>query len=80
MAAAAPSPIRDLVRQLGGAQQVADRVGVTPQAVTNWQMRGAIPRRHHLAIWQMAQRARLEWQPPGTDGLALAPIQPAQAA
>lgn len=76
----APESVRDLVRQLGGPQNVAQRLGVTGQAVGNWQLRGAIPRRHHLALWQMAQRAGLEWQPPGTDGLALAPIQPAQAA
>lgn len=71
-----PSAIRDLLRGLGGPKAVALRIGVTPQAVTNWQMRAFIPQRHHLQLWRMAQAAGLDWQPPGTEGIALSPAQP----
>lgn len=63
---------RELVRQLGGATAIAHQLGVSAQAVTNW-YRDGIPRRHHLALWQLAQAKGLAWRPPGTEGLTLAP-------
>jgi hypothetical protein len=72
--------VRDLIRQLGGPAAVARVFGVTTEAVCNWQMRGAVPKAHHLRLWQMAQAAGLDWRPPGTDGITLAPAAPAPTA
>ena len=45
------------------------------QAVCGWYAAG-IPARHHLVLWQMAKRARLDWRPPHTDGVDLVPLPP----
>jgi hypothetical protein len=70
---------RDLVHQLGGPSAIATRLGISAQAVSNWYSAG-IPKAHHLRLWQMAQAAGLDWRPPGTDGITLAPAAPAPTA
>lgn len=62
----------DLVHALGGPVQVGERLGLSPSSVCNWyDAAGGIPPRHHLALWRMAQEARVDWRPPGADGLKL---------
>jgi hypothetical protein len=70
---------RDLVRDLGGPSAIAQQLGVSAQAVTNW-YRDGIPRRHHLPLWQMAQAKGLTWRPPGMEGVTLAPAPAADPA
>jgi hypothetical protein len=66
---------RELIRGLGGPKTLGEALGLSPQAVCNWYATG-VPKAHHLAVWRMAQAAGLNWQPPGTEGIALAPAQP----
>lgn len=63
--------VRELVKRLGGASRVAERCGVTPPAVSNWCARGAVASEHHLAVWQLAVEAGVDWRPPGAEGLSL---------
>lgn len=72
--------VRDLIRQLGGPATVGRQLGVTAEAICNWQARGAVPKARHLDVWRLAQAAGLSWRPPGADGLALAPRPVSQAA
>jgi hypothetical protein len=72
--------VRELVRQLGGPASVGRKLGVTAEAICNWQARGAVPKARHLDVWRLAQAAGLSWRPPGADGLALAPCPVSQAA
>jgi hypothetical protein len=65
--------VRSLVRRLGGPAEVARRLGLTPQAVTNWCACNRIPKARHIDVWRLAHAAGLPWRPPGADGLALAP-------
>jgi hypothetical protein len=65
----------DLIRSLGGPTSVAAALGLRVQAVGNWTMRGAIPRRHHLSVWRLATKKRVAWTPPDADGLALVPAE-----
>ena len=49
--------IAELIRKLGGASEVAERLGITRQAVSLWPRAGHIPWKHHLAIQKMANDA-----------------------
>jgi hypothetical protein len=71
--------IRDLVRALGGPAAVGRALGITLEAVCNWQRHNAVPEARQLAVWRMAQAAGLPWRPPGAAGLTLpAPAPPPQ--
>lgn len=61
--------IKLLIVSLGGNGSVARRCGVTSAAVSNWIGQNAIPREHHLAIWQMALDAGLDWTPPEAEAI-----------
>lgn len=56
----------DLIRALGGPTAIARRIGCTTSAVAQWG-RAGIPRDRHLAVWQMALEAGVDWEPPGAD-------------
>jgi hypothetical protein len=71
--------VQELVQHLGGPSVVAKALDVSSEAVCNWYSRG-IPRGRHLQLWQLAQAAGIEWQPPQTEGLTLAPALSAIAA
>lgn len=43
-----------LIRALGGAQVVADRLGQTYQAIHNWIQQGRVPQKQAIAVWQIA--------------------------
>lgn len=43
----------EIVRALGGREPVAERCGVSPQAVSNWR-RDGVPFRHFVALVSMA--------------------------
>jgi hypothetical protein len=60
---------RDLISRLGGLASVAKARGVTRAAVHQWVAADRVPAEHHLALWQMALDAGLDWAPPGADGL-----------
>jgi len=60
-----------LIRALGGAQVVADRLGQTYQAIHNWIQQGRVPQKQAIAVWQMCVEQRVAWQPPGTEGWKL---------
>lgn len=68
-----PAAVKELMRVLGGGIVVADACGVSPQSVSNWGADGRIPARHHPALWRLAQRKGVDWQPPGYEGLRLVP-------
>jgi hypothetical protein len=61
--------ITELIAALGGARSLSGRLGLKASAVGMWAVRGAIPREHHLALWQMALAAGLPWQPPGAEAI-----------
>lgn len=48
---------------------MADGLGLKPSAPSMWVQRGCIPAEHHVAVWAMAIKAGLDWQPPGADAL-----------
>lgn len=50
-----PKTCADLIRALGGTALVADTLGVVHSAVRNWRTRNAIPPRHYLALYDMAE-------------------------
>jgi hypothetical protein len=60
--------VGDLIRAVGGTGRVAERIGCTASAVSQWR-RAGIPREHHLAVWRMALEAGLPWEPPGADAI-----------
>lgn len=59
----------DLLSALGGAAQVAARLGLKRTAVANWATRDAVPAEHRLAMWRLALEAGLAWEPPGADAI-----------
>ena len=61
--------IKLLIVQVGGNKAVAERCGVTSNAVSGWIAANAIPREHHLALWDMALAEGLDWTPPKAEGL-----------
>lgn len=65
--------VRDVIERLGGPAKVAAALGMRTNAVANWSLRGIVPARHHTRLWRMAQEAGLDWRPPGSEGLTLAP-------
>lgn len=79
------SSVRDLVRALGGPTKVGRALGVTLEAVCNWQAKNAVPHSREIAMWRLAQQAGLDWRPPGAADLVLprapqAPLKQDQAA
>ena len=63
-----------LIRALGGPTVVSNVLGIGVQAVSNWSMRGSIPREHHLALWRLATSQKVPWTPPDATGLILVPV------
>ncbi len=61
--------IRDLINALGGPSVVAAEVGLTVAAVGNWSLRNNLPADYHAPIWRMARKAKVNWTPPGFEGL-----------
>lgn len=61
---------RELIDALGGPAAVAAARGLSVTAVFNW-CAGGIPARHWIALWRMAKQSKLDWRPPGTEGLDL---------
>ncbi|NKC33478.1 helix-turn-helix domain-containing protein [Falsiroseomonas selenitidurans] len=61
--------VKLLVVGLGGNKAVGERCGVSQAAVSNWIAADAIPAEHHLVLWEMALAAKVEWTPPGAEGL-----------
>jgi transcriptional regulator with XRE-family HTH domain len=61
--------VRQLIRALGGGAAVAQRCGVTRQAVSHWVRDDAAPKSHHVTLWTMASEAKLPWQPPNADAI-----------
>ena len=57
----------ELIRALGGAASMAEKLGLKRTAVAMWGSRGEVPGEHHLAVWQMALDAGVGWEPPGAD-------------
>lgn len=54
---------RELVAKLGGRQPIAKALGISPEAVSQWQGEG-IPHRHFLRLMEMADLAgySVTWQ------------------
>ena len=65
--------LREVITALGGPAEVAPRLGVRPGAVATWSWRNRLPARHALPLWIIADQAAINWRPPGTEGLSLAP-------
>jgi len=55
----------DLIDALGGATELAEALGIKPNAVSMMRARGVIPPRHHMALWRLAQERGVNWAPPG---------------
>lgn len=64
--------VRELIRQLGGATEVARRIGITAAAVSNWSAEEKIPPRHHAALFLLAQERGVPWVPPGFEKIMTA--------
>jgi hypothetical protein len=73
-----------LIVALGGPAALGRKLGVTTQAVSNWNVTGKVPPNHEVRVWRLASEAGLAWAPPGAEGLALVPRaampQPSEAA
>ena len=72
--------VPELILALGGAAKLAEALGLKRTAVANWATRGAVPREHHLVVWQMALEAGLPWEPPGADAIRAQLATPPQKA
>jgi transcriptional regulator with XRE-family HTH domain len=70
---------RQLVRALGGGAAVAQRCGVTRQAVSHWLRAGAVPAVHVPVLAEMALAAGLSWEPPGADAIRAQLAAPSKA-
>jgi hypothetical protein len=78
--AAQPATIRDLVRALGGPAVVGRELGITAEAVCNWQTRNKVPPAREFAIWRLARIRNLGWLPPSAiDAGWVAPSPASQA-
>jgi len=55
--------IRDLIFALGGTTALARVLGISPQAVSNWSRRGAIPVRRHYQVARLARALGLHIDP-----------------
>jgi hypothetical protein len=51
----------ELIKALGGGATVANHLGVTRQAVSNWSTWGSLPPRHYLRIKALAQTVGAGW-------------------
>lgn len=68
--------VHDLISRLGGPTALGRKIAAAPKAVSMWSKRNAIPREYHLAIWRLAISEKIDWTPPGGDGLTLIPAAP----
>lgn len=62
-----------LIQRLGGARLVAEKIGVAPNVVGNWRLRG-------IATWALAKVEQLCVDEGIDPGDALEPRQPARRA
>jgi hypothetical protein len=69
--------LRAMIAALGGPSKVAARLCVRADTVSMWSVRNRLPARHAVPLWLLADAAGLNWRPPGTEQLSLAP-RPAQ--
>lgn len=75
-----PVSLSECIDTLGGTAAVAHACGLARTAVSNWKAAGKVPPRHTIALWAMAKRAGVAWQPPGTEGLDLVVVADAPMA
>jgi len=52
--------VKEIVVKLGGTVQTASALGVSPQAVSNWLHRGAVPLIHTTRIVSVARERGVE--------------------
>ena len=64
--------VRELVRQLGGATEVAAALGISSQAVCNWYVAG-IARRHEVALYKRCVAMGVPWVPASLADLLIPP-------
>ncbi len=55
--------IRDLIFALGGTAALARALDLSPQAISNWSRRGAIPARRHYQVARLARALGLHIDP-----------------
>lgn len=55
--------VSEIIEKLGGTGAVADRYRVTANAVSNWRVANAFPRRLHMAIWLDCRAAGVDLPP-----------------
>ena len=55
--------VAQLVFHLGGNTALARVLGISPQAVSNWSRRGAIPARRHYQVARLARALGLHIDP-----------------
>ena len=72
--------LRAVIAALGGPTKIAARLGVRADTVSMWSVRNRLPARHALPLWIIADQAAINWRPPGTEGLSLAPRPAAKVA
>jgi DNA-binding transcriptional regulator YdaS (Cro superfamily) len=65
------STVRALVRELGGGRAVADRLGISQSAVSQWVTYDRIPPSRLLSMWKFAAEKGVAWKPPEAAGLTL---------
>jgi len=65
----------ELVHLLGGPAEVGHACGISATAVSMWYSRGRsyLPAAHHAALWRLAQAKKVNWTPPGYEGVRLVP-------
>ncbi len=69
MARRTHSTVRSAIKALGGTACVAREVGVSMQAVSNWQTEGHIPPGYHLAFY-LRLKSQGDRVSPGVFGLS----------
>ncbi|MEQ8822769.1 MAG: hypothetical protein RIC14_00165 [Filomicrobium sp.] len=55
--------IEELVRELGGREEIALRFGIVPGNISNWEAQGYIPQGWHLRLWLWAVDKGLDVHP-----------------
>lgn len=61
--------MKDLLEALGGAPEIAKKLGLAPNRVSNWRLRG-VPWRYRLRLAKMAEEKSVKLPPRFLDSEA----------
>ncbi|WP_291295841.1 hypothetical protein [Elioraea sp.] len=65
--------VRTAIDRLGGPSVVAERVRANVKQVWAWGSRDSVPAEFQVPFWEACKAAGVNWAPPRSGGLTLAP-------